>query len=904
MRRTLCALASILCFQAIQLVSIGQLYFEQQINGEELKYFSPFHEFANTSLLTRCNGQSPITWDAQNTDRNEEKVQFQFLIGHSTGTSGGVRFFEWSLNGNPLFTFRTAPKQPGKDEQRHQVSWDIEYTFKPLEYDINGDVFGWIFIEVPASWVQKSAVFQVKGRNQQSRDWLMVFTYAPHFDVMVMPTSLVLREEKKRQLNIAIQIPDTYTDLHIRSSYFELKQTFAAGYHLVHIPAYPNEFSGNDTIQFFSQNHLLQEKVVSLKPVSKEFTFHIIHHSHNDIGYSHHQTQVEKIQTENIRSAMCWAQKEPKAIWHIESLWAVENFLNTCTTDEEQAFIALVKKGNLVLSANYANILTGLCDPKEFSWIVEYAEHLQKKYNITIGNAMITDIPGITYRGLGNYCQHQIPYLSLGPNYVETHADRGDRVGSVIEQTGDTWFYWSSKENPKSKVLVGTAGKGYSFFHNIQDNEKAFKWENKISQYVSELTNQQYPWEDIQLRYTKNADNGPVDTNLVTMVEEWNHKFSSPQLVLQSVNTLFSLIEEKYGNQIKTKTGEISPYWEDGAYSTAKEEVEIRQLVKELVDIEYNLTDKEKSTLDLYPLHRNIVLFHEHTWGSWCSISDPYSAFTQSQWIYKKAFLDSAKKQMIQLKSQYPILKTNNHNDTHQGNAATPPIIQDFVIDSLSGGIAKLILHDYPTISFHQQPLWQGIYQYDINPSTSMLPRCTSRQRLENHSETKEYVTVEYPQTSSIDKIFIEYHLDKKNGKLTIQNTVLKEPLLTKESLHFRLSLPMTCQSFIYGTDELRYPQSQLPGSNKEFICNDGLIQMHYGPYKMIIDSPDINLIEIGNIIDENQNKGAKVWKRQDQDINQVFLYVFNNYWHTNYKAEQGNEPLQWKITIQLLPIP
>ena len=900
MRISFCAFTSLICFLSIHFNSIGQLYFEQKLSGEELNYFSPFHEFAQTSLLTRCNGQSPIIWEAKNTDRKDQKVQFQFLVGHSTGTSGGERFFDWSLNGNTLFTFHTFPKQKGNNRQRYQVSQEVTFEFKPIEYDINGDVFGWMCIEVPANWVRESATFKVKGKDQQSRDWLMVFQYTPQLDAIATPTALILRKENKRQLNLAIQIPDAPTDLIIRSKHFEIRRTYSAGYQLEAIPAYPIDFKGTDTIEFYAQNRLLFERVVHIQAIPKDYTFHIIHHSHNDIGYSHHQTQVEKIQTENIRSAMRWAERDSNAIWHIESLWAVENFLKSCTPDEELAFISFIKKGNLILSANYANILTGLCDPKEFSWIVEYAEHLVKKYNIPISNAMITDIPGITYRGLDNYCQHHIPYLSLGPNYVETHTDRGDRVGSVIEQTGDTWFYWSSKENPNSKVFVGTAGKGYSFFHNIQENEKQFKWENKISQYVTELTHQQYPWEDIQLRYTKNADNGPVDTSLVAMVEDWNQKFSSPTLILQSVNVLFKLIEEKYGNQIATRTGEISPYWEDGAYSTAKEEIEIRQLVKELVGIENHLSEKEKSKLNLYPLHRNIVLFHEHTWGSWCSISDPYSSFTQSQWVYKKAFLDSAQKQMTSLKKQLPVI-TINDKQTHHDRSLPPPIIQDFVVDTLSGGIAKLILRDSAFISFEQQPFWQGIYQYDINPTKTMLPHCSSHQRLETPSYIGEIVTIEYPPSSSIDKIFIEYHLDKESGKLTIENKVLKEPILTKESLHFGLSLPEQPISLHYGTAMLDYPKDQLAGSNKEFVCSDGDVMIEYRDYSMIVHSPDINLFEIGSVIDENQSRGAKVWKRQDQDISQLFLYVFNNYWHTNYKADQGGEPIRWQLSIELI---
>jgi hypothetical protein len=52
--------------------------------------------------------------------------------------------------------------------------------------------------------------------------------------------------------------------------------------------------------------------------------------------------------------------------------------------------------------------------------------------------------------------------------------------------------------------------------------------------------------------------------------------------------------------------------------------------------------------------------------------------------------------------------------------------------------------------------------------------------------------------------------------------------------------------------------------------------------------TPDCNLIELGSPIDEHQQRAAKVWKRGSQSVSPLYLYVFNNYWHTNYKAEQS----------------
>ena len=52
----------------------------------------------------------------------------------------------------------------------------------------------------------------------------------------------------------------------------------------------------------------------------------------------------------------------------------------------------------------------------------------------------------------------------------------------------------------------------------------------------------------------------------------------------------------------------------------------------------------------------------------------------------------------------------------------------------------------------------------------------------------------------------------------------------------------------------------------------------------------NMTLVEVGNIVNEEQVNGAKVWKENTTDISKMYLYLFNNYWHTNYKAyQEGN---------------
>ncbi len=877
--------------------------FHQKITGEEIRYFSPLHQFANTALLTRVNGEMPIEWKAPVYSGNEAAVTYELLVGHSTGTSTADRHFSVALNGQALFTITTPMKKKGAYSLTGTGNDQSTWKFVQEEYDVNGDAFGKLYIRVPASRVNKTAEFRINGLNENARDWLMVFMYKPGLKGIAEPTNLVTRSENRRQLNLFFDMPwagNTIVHIKTRSSIFTA--TLHQGYNSIQLPAYFPDITGTDTIRcVFNEKYSLLLQV-ELKPV-RDFVFSIIHHSHNDIGYSHLQTEVEAIQTRNIKDAVRWINEYngngEKPIWHIESLWAVENFLRIASKDEEAAFVKAVKSGQLVLSANYANILTGLGQPEELNWVLEYARKLEERYGIDIKNGMITDIPGISRSGLLSYVNNGIPYLSLGPNYVESHPDHGDRVGGVIREQGDRMFYWKPDLKSGKKLLVWTAGKGYSYFHGISESEKQARWEQRISDYCNELIEKKYPYDLVQLRYTKNADNGPVDTVLHQFVEKWNRTYRYPQLKISSVDELFASFEKKYNKQIPVYTGEISPYWEDGAYSTTAEEMQNRQLVLKAIALERYAKKNGKNSLlknELYALHRNIVLFHEHTWGAWCSTSDPDVFFTTEQWRIKKQFVDSAQYYYDRIAARTGFTYTET-------KTVRPTIaITDISIDPVSGAISRLMVNGQnQAATDHPFNFFEPVYQLGLNPTSVFRPAEVSIKEKENSAAIR---TVEVNgQLKGCKSYSILYTLDKKAGRLTAKFHFDKTKKREKESLHiaFPFIYEQPVLEYGNGRQPLRYPQDQLAGSNKEFVCVERELSLQSGNVKAVLSSPLFALWEIGGLIDENRVNGAKVWKSNTQPTSSLYLYLLNNYWHTNYKADQEGI-IEFDITLEFRP--
>jgi alpha-mannosidase len=864
--------------------------FDQKISGEDIVYFSPFRNFAKQALLTRCDGTSPIEFTAQKPNLQEGIAQFRFLIGFSSGTSAADRFFDVYLNDSLIFTFKTEKRW--SERQNFQLASNYaprgHYRFTMLEKDINKDLFGYFELELPFKKGQDTR-FKIVGRAAQSRDWLMLFAYQDAFKTALSASNLILRAEQLRPINFECVIPQGADSIQLSSPFFTYQRRLRPGYHALSIAAYPKTFTGKDSVlvELFSLGSKINslQLLVDVLPI-KDLSFHIIHHSHNDIGYSHLQTEVAKIQTENIRTALRWIAKggvgAVQPIWHVESLWAVENFLAEATPEEQQQFVAAVKSGHLVLSANYANVLTGLMRPEEFSWLTAYAKQLEQQFDIKISNAMVTDIPGQAYAAFEAYTQQSLPFLSLGPNYVQNLPDHGDRVGGVINETGDQPFLWTPLADSSKKLFVWTAGKGYSYFHNIAANQQQFEWEKRISQYTLELAN--YPYDIVQLRYTKNADNGPVDTTLCRFVHEWNQKYSTPQLVIANLDTLFTKFLAQNKSVLPVKTGEISPYWEDGAYSTAAEEIQMRRLVQKVIDLEAHYkTQNEFAAHEkaFAAIHRNLILFHEHTWGSWCSISAPDTYFSTEQWRIKKSFLDSAQVQYERLENKLVLEQKRDSK------------VLSHIMYSWSGqqpGLHSLTYENQELLIQDSLGLGALIYSLGIAPQKHELVPILKTEAKSQHqtfanAQLKAQLNIEIGDNPN--ELIFNYSIDKK---------AIRE----KEALHVCLPFALQNPTLSYGDATLlNYPEDQLPGSNKEFICVPEKFILEDARFKITIYTPDCNLIEIGQPINEQQQFGAKVWSRETQDVSKLYLYVFNNYWHTNYKADQGGH-LEFSFRVKV----
>ena len=512
-----------------------------------------------------------------------------------------------------------------------------------------------MFLKVPVRDFPQGQPLSISvvGDSANRRDWYITFTYPLKDSISVQAQPALIRTSsgQKQLIDVLIECSQLSDSVDITvPGQDPMKAQLELGFNKV--PFTINAVKAErqiDLVIAVSGQPVKTEKAV-IQPVAYR-EFWLLPHSHNDIGYSDLQADVLKKQLKNLRDAMQLCGKTatyPNAArfkWNTEILWAVDSFLTSCTKKERDEFIALVKEGGIGLNGLYSNELTGLCRPEELVRLTDFARTLSRTYGVQIRDAMITDIPGYTWATVPALVQGGIKYLSSGPNYVPTMPDLGDRVGRFNRAWGDKPFYWVSPSG-QEKLLLWVAGKGYSWFHDWISGKAGQTTASRLFDYLRELAQDGYPYDMIQLRYTIVADNGPTDPKLPDFVKSWNEKYDSPRLVIATALQMFEEFERRWGKQIPSFAGDITPYWEDGALSTLRELGIVRRASERLVQTEVLGSiqgGKELMRKGFDDAWKNVLLFDEHTWGAHNSVSEPESPFAVSQWQVKQRFaLDAA----------------------------------------------------------------------------------------------------------------------------------------------------------------------------------------------------------------------------------------------------------------------
>ncbi|AZQ61652.1 hypothetical protein EI427_05220 [Flammeovirga pectinis] len=612
------------------------------VSGDIMPYKSP-QEDANQAMLVRCQeGKHVMEWEAQAipTDFNGEFVEYGMIMG--VDIDRAQYSYEIYINDKKYFTF-TAPEESILQDVTDEGPNASTFTFKGTMIDAYSDLFGYGFLKIKASDLPKGEPISMKivAPSIGKASWMMLFKYGLDGNISWKQEPAVIKTAKgpMQQLRATILHYGDPVKAVITAGKTKEKVTLNVGANVFRINVPKVTEDTQVPVKVTVGKKVLDNKMLDVTPV-KPYTVHLLHHSHVDIGYTHTQDEVEKVQWKNLDDAVMMSKKTvdypegSKFKWSVEVMWAVESYLKNASPEKRADFLAAVRSGAIELDGLYGNMLTGLSNPQELVESTFDALQIAKEVDVPLESAMITDVPGYTW-GLVPVLAHSgIKYLSAGTNVFH-------RIGGTISTWGDRPFYWSSPSG-EEKVLVWVHEKGYSHFHTglgFKDL-KVLLTPKSIFDYLNELNDRAYPYDITTLRYTVGSDNGPVDTGISASVKHWNETYETPRIELSTTTASFKAFEDKYKDEIPVVSGDFTPYWEDGAGSTSKETTLVRNAAEKLSQamtvMSLNGADIPNETFE--QAWRFVLLYNEHTWGAYNSISEPEADFVHSQWSVKQSF--------------------------------------------------------------------------------------------------------------------------------------------------------------------------------------------------------------------------------------------------------------------------
>jgi hypothetical protein len=156
----------------------------------------------------------------------------------------------------------------------------------------------------------------------------------------------------------------------------------------------------------------------------------------------------------------------------------------------------------------------------------------------------------------------------------------------------------------------------------------------------------------------------------------------------------------------------------------------------------------------------------------------------------------------------------------------------------------------------------------------------------------------EAPGTRSLRR---EIRLTAASERLEILDVIDKMKIRDKESVHlaFPFRIPEGVVRLDLGWGLIRPGIDQIPGANKDFYCLQTAADIsneEYGVTWVTLDAP---LVEVGGMTDERPvEKSVRAWKTTLAPSQKLFAYLMNNYWHTNYKADQEG-PVSFRFVVQ-----
>ncbi|MEU4771607.1 hypothetical protein [Micromonospora sp. NPDC023644] len=381
----------------------------------------------------------------------------------------------------------------------------------------------------------------------------------------------------------------------------------------------------------------------------------LIGHTHHDVGYTNSprllDDQHRRVVAEVLRLCEAYPQPGPAQFrWTFEVARPVLRHLAETGEAEAARLRQLVHEGRVAVTGGYLN-MTQLPSDAEFGAAYDALQALRAA-GLPVRTEQHGDVNGIPWGAVDAMRRAGMSRLVMALN--------PDHGRAPYEQP--TGFWWEGPSGDRVFVWLSTHyGIGEEW--GIVDGDVVAA-QRHIAAFVERLAARpDYPY-DVAVVHAANDNRWPTPLFL-DVVRHWNSVPGNPPMRTATIDEALDLLESQASRaDVPVVRGEWSDWWSHGHGSTAREVAVYREARSFARAAQTSLglsmlrgdgepalahvlgyrrgptrlRDEDELVADLARVDEDLLLFGEHTWGSWETYSKPHSTFSHSHWNAKAGF--------------------------------------------------------------------------------------------------------------------------------------------------------------------------------------------------------------------------------------------------------------------------
>ena len=404
------------------------------------------------------------------------------------------------------------------------------------------------------------------------------------------------------------------------------------------IPEFPAGSKGEVTVSLGGRARRFP---VTLDP-AKKWNFFIVTHIHLDIGFTDYQAKVAETQSRTLDEAMQMIKDHPDFRYSVDGYWAVRQFLAERSEEQKQLLFQAVKEKKIFVPTVEASLLTGFPALETLIRSLYPAFEFNQKHGGDSNYVSITDVPAYSWSYASIMAAAGLKYFAAGSdNYRAPILMQG----RLHEKSPFWWegpdggriLMWYSRHYHQMKVVFGLPA-------------SIAAGRDSLPLYLMNYSRPDYK-SDAAIIYGTQVENTDLVPQQAVFVGEWNKTYAYPRLKYSGFAEAIGYIAGQFGDSIPVVRGDGGPYWEDGIATTARSAAVERETEQRVLAAEKFSTLSSLVNPRLHPdaeaikqIWNDMVLYDEHTWGDYRSVTNPQSHEALQQLALKEDFASKAQK--------------------------------------------------------------------------------------------------------------------------------------------------------------------------------------------------------------------------------------------------------------------